>query len=197
MPRNDNFLERRLYRHYWDDGLLDVFAAFGVFLIGVFWLRGVPPAAAIVPALLVPFWQPARRRLVEPRLGFVEFSTVREQMNRKRLRLTLYAGIAALILALELYFARGSLPADRAAHLVAGLPAMLLSVLGAATAILIASARFLVYSAVLLLAGVAGARLGWSPGAILTAAGSGMIVIALAIFATFLRANPIDAGPDE
>ncbi len=197
MLDNDNALERGLYQHYWDDGLLDLFAALGVFLIGVFWLRDLPPAAAIVPALLVPAWQPTRRRLVEPRLGFVEFSDQREQLNRRRLRLTLYLGIAAMIVALELYFARKALPAEPAVQLVAGLPAMLLALLATVTAILIASARFLVYAVVLLAAGVAGALSGWSPGAILVAAGAAMFAIAATIFARFLHTNPVDPGSGE
>jgi len=197
MLDNDNTLERRLYQHCWDDGLLDLFSALGVFLIGVFWLRDLPPAAAIVPALLVPAWQPARRHLVEPRLGFVEFSDKREQLNRRRLRLTLYLGIAALIVALELYFARKAIPVKLAVQLVAGLPAMLLAVLAAVTAILIASSRFLVYAIILLTAGFAGALSGWSPGAIMVAAGAGMFAIAATIFARFLHTNPVDPGSGE
>jgi hypothetical protein len=197
MLDNDHSLERRLYQHYWDDGLLDIFSALGVFLIGVFWLRDLPPAAAIVPALLVPAWQPTRRRLVEPRLGFVEFSDERERLNRRRLRLTLYLGIAAMIVALELYFARKALPAEPAMQLVAGLPAILLAAPAAVTAILIARPQFLVYAVVLLTAGFAGALSGWSPGAIMVAAGAGMFVIAATIFARFLHTNPVDPGSGE
>ena len=194
MPNDVNSLERSLYRHHWDDGLLDVFSALGVFLIGVLWLRDLPAAAAIVPALMVPLWGPFRQRFVEPRLGFVEFSDSRERRNRKRLKLVAYFGIIALIAALELYFHRGLLPAIPGARLVAGLPAMLLAIPAAMTALLIASTRFLVYSVVLLVAGIAGALLELSPGAIMAIAGAVMLVIAMAVFARFLHANPVEPG---
>jgi len=197
MPDNSNSLELRIYRHYWDDGLLDLFAAVGVTLIGVSWLRDFHAAGAIVPAMLAPLWQPFRQRLVEPRLGFVEFSDSRERQNRKRLKLAVYLGIIALIAALELYFHRELLPGVPGVRLVAGLPAMLLAILAATTALLIASARFLVYSAVLLAAGSLGAWLGWSPGAIMAVSGTVMLVIATAVFTMFLRANPVDSGDAE
>jgi len=194
MPGSSKSLELRIYRHYWDDGLLDLFAAVGVALIGVSWLRDFPAAGAIVPALLVPLWKPFRQRFVEPRLGFVEFSDSRERQNSKRLKLVVYLGIIALIAALELYFHRELLPTVPGVRLVAGLPAMLLAVLAAVTALLIASARFLVYSVVLLAAGSVGAWLGWSPGAIMAVGGAVMLVVATAVFTMFLRANPVESG---
>jgi hypothetical protein len=197
MQNSSTSLERSIYRRYWDDGLLDMFAAIGVALIGLSWMHGYAAAGAIVPALLVPLWQPFRQRFVEPRLGVVEFSDSRERQNRKRIKLLVYLGIIALIAALELYFHRELLPAVPGSRLIAALPAAMLAILAAITALLIASARFLVYSAILLVAGLIGASLGWSPGAIMATAGAIMLVIAAAVFATFLRANPVDSGVTE
>lgn len=194
MLDSSKSLELGIYRYYWDDGLLDLFAAVGVALIGVSWMRGYAAAGAIVPAVLVPLWQPFRQRLVEPRLGYIEFSDNRERQNRKRLKLVVYLGIIALIAALELYFHRERLPGVPGTHLVAGLPAMLLAILAATTALLIASARFLVYAVVLLAAGSVGAWLGWSPGAIMAVGGIVMLVIASVVFTMFLRANPVESG---
>jgi len=194
MAHSSTSLEHRIYRHYWDDGLLDLFAALGVLLIGVAWMHGYGVAGVIVPAMLAPLWQPVRERFVEPRLGFVEFSDARERQNRKRLTLVVYLGVIALIAALELYFHRELLAANPGVRLVAGLPAMLLAIRAAMTALLIASARFLVYSAVLLVAGAAGAWLGWSPGAIMAVSGAVLLVIATAVLTMFLRANPVDCG---
>jgi hypothetical protein len=72
MLDNMNLLERKVFQSYWDDGLLDLFAAIGIFLIGVSWLRDFPVGAVFVPALLVPFWNPVRRKVIEPRLGLVD-----------------------------------------------------------------------------------------------------------------------------
>lgn len=194
MSDNSKLLELRIYRYYWDDGLLDLFAGIGVVLIGISWMRGYAAAGAIVPALLVPLWQPFRQRFVEPRLGVVEFSDSRRRQNRKRLKLVAYLGIISLIIALELYFNRERLPIDPGTRLIAGLPAMLLGVLAVMTAMLIASARFLVYALVLLATGSVGAWLNWSPGTIMAVGGAVILVIATAVFAMFLRANPVDPG---
>ena len=197
MSGSSKSLEFRIYRHYWDDGLLDLFAAVGVVLIGASWVMDHSVLGAIVPALLVPLWQPFRSRFVEPRLGFVEFSDSREQQNRKRLKLIVYLGVVTLLAALALYFQRELLPVVPGVRMVAGLPAMLLAILAATTALLIANARFLVYSIVLLLAGSLGAWLGWSPGAIMLVGGAVMLVIATAVLVKFLHANPVDSGVAE
>lgn len=196
MLENMNLLERQVFQQYWDDGLLDLFAAAGVFLIGVFWLRDLPVGAAIVPALMVPLWQPLRRRLVEPRMGLVEFTEARERRNQRMLKLVMYLGIAVLILGIEVYFFRDSLPAQPTVALVAGLPALLLALLAVITTILIGSARFLFYAVVLAAIGMAGAFLSWRPGAILAAAGAVMLIFAGVIVARFILTNPIDTEAD-
>lgn len=85
-------LERRVFRSYWDDGLLDVFAAIGVTAIGLLWLRDIPAGAVIVPPLLIPLWAQVRRKWIEPRAGFVEFSDDREYRSKRLLRLVFYLG---------------------------------------------------------------------------------------------------------
>lgn len=195
MLENMNLLERKVFQHYWDDGLLDLFAAIGVLLIGVFWLRDFPVGAAFVPVWLVPAWNPVRRRFIEPRLGLVEFTEDRERRNRKMLQLTLYAGIAFLIVGLELYFFRDDLPVEPTVALIAGLPAFLLALLAIFTAALIGTARFVAYAVILVLTGVAGALLEWTPGMILTVAGAVMLVIAGILLIRFIVLNP--AGEEE
>jgi len=195
MLENMNLLERKVFQHYWDDGLLDLFAAIGVLLIGVFWLRDLPVGAAFVPAWLAPAWNPVRRKFIEPRLGLVEFTEDRERRNRKMLRLTLYAGIAFLIVGLELYFFRDDLPVEPTVALIAGLPAFLLALLAIFTAALIGTARFVAYAVILVLAGVAGALLEWTPGMILTVAGAVMLAIAGILLIRFIVLNPV--GEEE
>src|SRR5210317_1625377 len=87
MLREMGRIENRVYRAYWNDGLLDVFAAVGVLLIGFAWTFDFVVGGAITPALLVPLWGPFRQRFIEARLGLVEFSDERERTNRGRLRL--------------------------------------------------------------------------------------------------------------
>ena len=184
-----NLLERKVFQHYWNDGLLDVFAAIGIFLIGVSWLRDFPVGAVFVPALLVPFWNPVRRKVIEPRLGFVDFMEARERRNQHILKLVMYFGIAVLILAIELYFVRDSLPVEPTVALIAGLPAFLLALLAIFTAALVGSTRFFAYALILVLTGVSGALLDWTPGLILAVAGGIMLVIAGSLLIRFLRLN--------
>lgn len=195
MLENMNLLERKVFQQYWDDGLLDLFAAIGVFLIGILWLRDLPVGAAFVPVWLVPAWNPVRRKFIEPRLGLVEFTEERERRNRKMLQLILYAGIAFLIVGLELYFFRDDLPVEPTVALIAGLPAFLLALLAIFTAALIRTARFVAYAVILVLTGVAGALLEWTPGMILTVAGAVMLVIAGILLIRFIVLNP--AGEEE
>jgi hypothetical protein len=190
MLDNMNLLERKVFQSYWDDGLLDLFAAIGIFLIGVSWLRDFPVGAVFVPALLVPFWNPVRRKVIEPRLGLVEFTEARERRNQRLLKLVMYIGIAVLILAIELYFVRDSLPVEPTVALIAGLPAFLLAVLAIITAALIGSARFVAYALILVTTGVGGALLDWVPGKILAVVGGIMFVIAGCLLIQFIRANP-------
>lgn len=189
MLDNMNLLERKVFQHYWNDGLLDVFAAIGIFLIGVSWLRDFPVGAAIVPALLVPFWNPVRRRVIEPRLGLVEFTEARDHQNRRMLQWVMYIGIAVLILGIELYFFRDALPIQPTVALIAGLPAFLLALLAIFTAALVGSTRFIAYALILVIAGVSGALLDWTPGLILAVAGGIMLVIAGSLLIRFLRLN--------
>jgi len=190
MLDNMNLLERKVFQHYWDDGLLDLFAAIGILMIGISWLRDFPVGAVFVPALLVPFWKPVRRKVIEPRLGLVEFTEAREHRNQRMLKVIMYFGIAVLILAIELYFVRDSLPMEPTVALIAGLPAMLLAVLAIITAGLIGSSRFFVYALILVTIGVGGALLDWVPGKILAVAGGIMLAIAGGLLMQFMRENP-------
>jgi len=197
MLENMNLLERKVFQHYWDDGLLDVFAAIGVFLIGVFWLRDFPVGAAIVPPLLVPLWAPARHRFIEPRLGLVEFAEARDRRNRRMLKLVFYLGVGSMILAVGLFFFRDALPINPTVTLIAGLPAVLLALMAIVTSALVNSARFLIYALILATVGVTGALLGWSPGLILVVAGVLMLALAVVLLARFIGYNPVDSGVEE
>lgn len=197
MLDNLGTIEQRVYRTYWNDGLLDLFAAVGVLGIGISWIVGFPVGGAIVPAMLVPLWGPFRQRFVEPRLGMVEFSDAREQRNANMLKLAVLLGLGVFALSVTLYVLRDRLALDPSVQLVAGLPAALLGLLAVITAILVASVRFLVYSAVLVVAGVVGALNAWEPGLILAEAGAIMLIVALAVFVRFLQNNPVGGGDPE
>jgi hypothetical protein len=194
---NMGAIENRVYRAYWNDGLLDVFAAVGVLAIGISWSFDFIVGGAITPALLVPLWGPFRQRFIEPRLGTVEFSEKRERTNRSRLLLLILLGIGAFALVVSLYVLRDRLALDPAVSLIAGLPALLLAIPAAFTAMLIATGRFLVYATLLVIAGGVGAISGWEPGPILVTAGIPILLIASTVLARFFRNNPVASGEQE
>ena len=190
-------IENRVYRAYWNDGLLDVFAAVGVLAIGISWSFDFIIGGAITPALLVPLWGPFRQHFIEPRLGTVEFSEKRERTNRSRLLLLILLGIGAFALVVSLYVLRDRLAPDPAVSLIAGLPALLLAIPAAFTAMLIATGRFLVYATLLVIAGGVGAISGSEPGPILVTAGIPILLIAGTVLARFFRNNPVASGEQE
>ena len=191
MLREMSGIENRVYRAYWNDGLLDVFAAVGVLLIGIAWTFDFVVGGAITPALLVPLWGPFRQRFIEPRLGMVEFSEKRERTNRSRLVLVILLGICAFAFIVSLYALRAGLALDPAVSLIAGLPALLLAIPAVLTAMLVSTGRFLVYAALLVVAGGVGAMSGLEPGPILVFAGIPIMLIAGTVLLRFVHNNPV------
>ena len=196
MLENMNSLERQVFRTYWNDGLLDLFGAIGVLAIGIAWLADLHVFGAIVPAMLVPLWAPLRQRLIEPRLGLVEFSDDRERRNTRRLGMVAAFGAGTLGLAVILYFARTRLGIQADVSLIAALPALLLALLAIMTALLVSTGRFLLYAALLAISGIAGALYGIEPGPILVIAAVPMLGIALVVLGRFLQSNPV-TGENE
>lgn len=195
MIDNPNLLERSVYGTYWRDGLLDVFAAVGVLLIGILWLAEQVAIAAVVPALLVPLWTPLRQKLVEPRLGHVEFCDARVARNRRHLKLSVLLGIALLLLVPATYLLRARSDMLPAADWAAAIPALLLAILSLLAALLTGSVRFAVYAGILAAAGVCGTVVGWSPGVIFIVAASAMLMIAAAAFTRFVARHPVSGEP--
>jgi len=191
MIENMTALEKRIYRSYWDDGLLDLFAAIGVLIVGVSWAFDFPVGGVLAPALLIPMWRPVRDKLIEPRLGHVEFADARQRRIGAVLRTTLYAGAGLMALVVVAYLGRDRIGTLAAADLAAALPAVLLAVMAVLASVIVASPRFVIYAGVLVLAGISGALQGLEPGRILLEAGAFIFCVAVALLARFLRANPV------
>jgi len=190
MPDRLSQVEKRVFRAYWDDGLLDAFAALGVLSIGVLWLFDLHLGGAIVPVVLVSLWAPIREKLIEPRLGSVEFSDARENRSRRLLWLAIVAGAAAFVAAVSVYLLHRGNAAYLDIDWIAALPALLLAMMAALGAILISAPRFLVHTAVLVLVAIIGAINGWEPGSTLAVAGALMAIIAGYLLSRFFRSHP-------
>ena len=192
-----NSLERKIFQTHWDDGLVDLFAGVGVLLIGMAWWRDLPVMGAIVPALMIPLWGPLRERLIEPRLGRVEFGDERIRTNRRWLNASLVGGTIVLIMALAVYLTKGRTSALDLSHMIAALPAVLLAVMALLVAVMLSCARFVVYALVLLGMSVVGILLGWEPGSILVLAGGLITLMALFVLLRFLGEYPSEGGTPE
>ena len=77
-------IEKRTYMSYHQDGLIDIFVGVYVLLfsLGILLLTLTDFSTwfvipAIFPALMVPIWVSAKKRITMPRIGYVKFSTQR------------------------------------------------------------------------------------------------------------------------
>jgi len=187
--------ESRLFRAYWDDGLLDVLFGIGAVAVGLLWLANLVVFGAIVPALLALAWNPLRGAVVEPRMGFVEFSQARTESNRRKLRASVWLGLGALALFVALVVAAraGSdlIPGD----LSAALPATLVGIMAGLIGVGLALARFLGYGLAFVAAGVVVALAGGEPGLAILLGGVVTLLSGAWLITRFLRhTSPIDEG---
>jgi hypothetical protein len=190
MFRSKSRVERRIVHHFWNDGLIDILSGIAVLLIGIAWQCDLVALGAVAPAMLIPFWAPLRKRITEPRLGYVEFSDDQEARQHSFLTWTIGIGCLTFAVAVGAYFLRisplGGLPAER---WIAAMPACLIGGLAAAVSLLILVPRFLGYGLVFVLAGIAVVLLDMRPGAAMVAGGIVVTCIGLMRLARFLHSH--------
>lgn len=187
MTNHAETLEASLFRQFWDDGLLDLLAGSAVLGLSVFWAFDLVALGPIVPLLLILLWHPLRRKLVEPRAGFVEFAEMRTGRNRGMLRYSVLLGVAVLALFLTMYWTGG----DRASAIrifSPGIPALLLGVLAVFAAIGLSLPRFLGYAACFALAGLVVALMGAEPEWAMAGGGLIILVHGVVLWLRFVRA---------
>ncbi len=184
-------LESRLFRTFWDDGLLDTLFGVGAIGVAVCWAAGLIPLGAIVPALLAVAWNPLRRRIIEPRTGWVEFSRARTETNRRRLIGALWLGVAVLALVLIAGTRSGGplFPDD----LAAAIPSVLIGVMAVLVAAGLRAIRFLAYALLFVVFGLATALLEGEPEVAMLAGGGAVALSGVWLLARFFRATvPVD-----
>ena len=147
-------LESRLFRRYWDDGLLDLFAGIGVAGIAAFWALDLVALGAVAPAVLATFWVPVHRALVEPRIGHVEFSDGRTNRNVRLGVGSVLIGGAMLVGLIGLTLTARSQSLSALSLIAPGLPAFLLALLAVFVGWGLGLPRFLVYAGVLCVGGI-------------------------------------------
>ncbi len=190
MVDTKQLTEPDLFRSYWDDGLLDLLSGLAVLGIGVGWAAGLGPLAALQPPLWVLLWTPLRRRIVEPRAGYVRFARSRRRRSARELGLTLVLGLTVLSLAvLAAAIVRSGGVTPLLGSLDAGIPALLVALPAGLAGLLTGARRFYAYALVLVAAAGAAALFPLGPALPLAAAGLVVAGTGAALLTRFLRAS--------
>jgi len=184
-----NPLERRLFRQYWDDGLLDVLSGVGALAVGLSWAVDLVALGAAVPAVLAALWVPLRRRLVEPRAGLVEFADQRVERNRRGLVGSALLGLVALAAFAALAFWAAPNPGGPWRAMAPAVPALLLALMAVVASLMLGLPRFVVYAGLFSVAGLGVAVTDGRPEVAILAAG--LLVLASGTWRLnrFLRLN--------
>jgi hypothetical protein len=164
--------EPDLFRSYWDDGLLDLLSGLALLVTGIGWAGELGALAIVQAPCWIVLWRPLRRRIVEPRAGFVTFSAARRSRAAGMLRATAVLGLGALVLAaLAAAVTRQRGATAGLAFLAPGLPAALVGVAAFAVALMTGARRFHAYGLLLLAGALATAVVAGGPALPLAAAG--------------------------
>ena len=181
----------RVYRTFWQDGLLDVFAGLALVGVGISWVTGYHGLGAVCPAIAVPLWSVFRKRLVEPRLGHVRFDEEREQRVRLSLGTLVGTGCGFFLVAVYLYWVISSNPpAIKLESYIAALPAVLVGIGGWLCAFMFGIHRLAFYGAVCVVAGVVIVFLELDPGWSLLASGALTAIAGGVLLVKFLSSFP-------
>lgn len=191
MPRPPNLTqtERRVFRAYWQDGLLDLAVGTSLALVGAGWLCGLWMAALGVPLVAVLAWRVARRGITEPRLGAVVFSARRRRDLTHGLIAILSLG---LVVAGSLIARIWATQADWSfAHWFApAIPAFIVAAMSLSCSAALGLWRFFVYGVMLAALGLGAAELACEPWWALVAGGGIIAGWGVVLLVSFLRAFP-------
>ncbi len=189
----------RIFRAYWQDGSIDLFAGIGLALIGIGWLADLIAISAVFPAILVPLWVAFRSKLVEPRLGHIRFDQPRRSQLRRVHTGLLIAGCVMLLLGIAVYLKfRGPLAVDQWLRaVVPALPAVLVGFGGVLTGFLMGLHRFARYGIACIAAGLIVALLQVDPGWSLLAGGCVALISGALLLRAFFRDFPLLPGELE
>ena len=171
MFAGKNRVESRIVRFFWNDGLLDILAGTGVFLIGLAWQFDLVALGAVAPAILIPFWKPLRTRITEPRLGYVELSSGQQRRNQSFVVGSIVVGMVVLLAGIAGYVAVVRGARDHLGGLAPAIPALILAVMSLSVAAVTRVFRFVQYALALGVFGIAVVELEQEPGWALIAGG--------------------------
>jgi Ca2+/Na+ antiporter len=195
MNESVRSMEKSAFRSFWNDGLLDLMLGLVILAVGLSWWQEVAVMGAIFPAVCVSMWTPLRKRLVEPRMGYVEFSGERELKVRsfRHGLIAFFAGTMMLGAAIYMLWNRERIPEP--AVWIAGFPLVLIGIPALFFAFFTQCRRYVFYAAILLLAAVQVVAMGLEPHEGLIASGIVITLCGAYIFFRFLLRYP--AAPKD
>jgi hypothetical protein len=190
-------MEKKAFRTFWNDGLLDLMVGLAIVAVGLSWWQDMAVMGAIAPAVCVSMWKPIRQRLVEPRQGFVEFSVQRQNRSRRFLTGMMIFGTALMLLGILVYLKLGSGFSLSMSSFIPALPAALIALMALAFAMYTTCWRYYLYCAVLL--GAAAVTFLWEldPGPPLCIAGLIISAVGLQVLIEFLSSHPANPEPES
>ena len=186
-------LESEAYQDFLSDGLIDLTIGLILAMIGTIWLwiESLPGLAGILSAALTWALLRIRRRILEPRIGYVRWREPRLRWERRQLILLSGLIMAAFLLGNGAMFAMREGDAVGAQGIVPGLPAF---VLGIGAFVVAAKARFTRlwgYGVVLVGAAAVTILTDANPGASLLASGALICGVGVVLLARFLHTHPV------
>lgn len=187
-------LEHQAYTRVYSDGIIDLFVGISLMWIGFawIWLPDFAGLAGVLPAVFVPVAMTTRKKFVEDRIGYVQWSEPRRNKVRRNLIIVFAAGVVLFLGGVVAFFVVDQSLANQDVldFIMPGLLAWLLALLALGLAILMDAWRFLIYAAVLAIAGLITALEGANPGWPLLAAGVVITIAGLVLLYRFTQANP-------
>jgi len=140
----------------------------------------------------VPLWGPFRRKLVDPRAGYVEFSQARQERTRMGLKVTFALCVGAFLLGIGMFLYLRATNIEEGywvARLIPGLPAILLGVGALIAAQLTGARRFGAYAVLMVFLGAVTIVLQLGPAMPMLASGIAVTLAGAVLMMRFLRAS--------
>lgn len=184
-------MEREVYRAYWSDGIVDIYAGVSLIFLGAMWVwpNDLSGLAGILPAVLVTPMLAARKRFVEARLGHVEWRPARRSWERRNQLAMLAGGLGLFLLVIGAYLVVADGVGNQ--RLAPGILAWILALLGVGLAFLLDTRRMLLYAAVLAVGGVVVVLLQAEPGWPMLVAGVVATSVGLYLLRRFGERYPV------
>jgi len=187
-------LERDAYRESYSDGIIDLFFGLSLVWIGAawIWLPDFAGLAGVITAVFVTAVLAWRKKVVESRAGYVQWSGPRRRWEQRNFVAVFLAGVVLFLLAIGTFVAFEGAEAsfDKVGPAIL---AWLLALLATGLAFIMDAKRLLMYALALLVSGAIAAATDSNPGWPLLASGVAITISGTAMLTMYRRRYPQQA----